>query len=211
LNKTLKNAFLPQFHPSCTADISLTQEECTLYYATFSRVPPLGVPLQNDNMKAHIYFYQIIGYIVFLQSSLYHKLRVKFNILLGCTSAGDANGRWLRKCSILKPTLLLVPLQNDNMKAHIYFYQFIQFWNYTIITYCSSALDTRRSVSTKMLHFLKHRPLVSLAEKQHFIYNIYRQIDTSLSRLSNFRMSLTTRISLLYLSFGSWYMSSQLY
>jgi ABC-type sugar transport system ATPase subunit len=69
------------------------------------------------------------GYIVFLQSSLYHKLRVKLNILLGCPPLG-------------------VPLQNDNMKAHIYCYQFIQFWNYTIITYCSSALDTRRSVST---------------------------------------------------------------
>ena len=37
-----------------------------------------------------------------------HKLRVKFNILLGCTSAGDTKGRCLRKCSILKPTLLLV-------------------------------------------------------------------------------------------------------
>ena len=68
-------------------------EECMLYYATFPWVPPLGVPLQNDNMKAHIYFYQII-----------------------------------------------------------------QFWNYTIITYCSSALDTIRSVSTKILHFLEHRP-----------------------------------------------------
>ena len=88
------------------------EEECTIYYATFSWVPPLGVPLQNDNMKAHIYFYQ-----------------------------------------------------------------FIQFWNYTIITYCSSALDTRRSVSTKMLHFLEHRPLVSLAEKQHanfwLLYLVY--------------------------------------
>ena len=48
------------------------------------------------------------GYIVFLQSSLYHKLRVKLNILFGCTSAGDTNGRCLRKCSILNPTLLLV-------------------------------------------------------------------------------------------------------
>ena len=38
---------------------------------------------------------------------------------------------------------------------------------YLCICYaCSSALDTRRSVGSRMLHFLKHRPLVSPTEVQ---------------------------------------------
>jgi hypothetical protein len=68
-------------------------------------------------------------------------------------------------CYIFLSTTLWCLFAEWQHAAHIYFDQFIQFWNYTLITYCSSALDTRKSVSTKMLHFLEHRPLVSLAEK----------------------------------------------
>jgi hypothetical protein len=62
-------------------------------------------------------------------------------ILFFCTGHEEESTLYYATFPWVPP--LGAPLQNDNMKAHIYFYQFIQFWNYTLITYCSSALDTR--------------------------------------------------------------------
>ena len=97
-------------------------------------------------------------------------------------------------CYIFLSTLG-VPLQNDNMKAHIYFYQFIKFWNYTLIAYCSSALGSRRSVSTKMLHFLEHRPLQKNNMKTFnyyiwYIHFLYLCICYACSSVLDTRMSV---------------------
>jgi hypothetical protein len=56
----------------------------------------------------------------------------------------DTKGWYSRKCSIVKGTLLLVSSAEEQ-----------------------DEIEMSGSISTKMLHFLEHRPLVSLAEKQH--------------------------------------------
>jgi hypothetical protein len=68
------------------------------------------------------------------------KINMSFHVVI---LQRDTKGWYSRKCSIVKRTLLLC-----------------------ICYACSSALDTRRRVGFRMLHFLKHRPLVSPAEVQ---------------------------------------------
>ena len=52
------------------------------------------------------------------------------------------------------------------MKTFNYYIWYIHFLYLCICFTCSSALDTRRSVGFRMLHFLKHHPLVPPAEVQ---------------------------------------------
>ena len=57
------------------------------------------------------------------------------------------------------------PLQKNNMQTFNYYIWYIHSLYLCICYPCSSALDTR-NVGFRILHFLKHRPLVSPAEVQ---------------------------------------------
>jgi hypothetical protein len=78
-----------------------------------------------------------------------------------------------------------VPLQNDNMKAHIYFYQIIQFWNYTIITYCSYIF-----LSRPFSHVINHKNISSILKFWKLIHVIPTILKRSCLVLSYFEQDI---------------------
>jgi hypothetical protein len=103
-----------------------------------------------------------------------HKLRVKFNILLGCTSAGETKGRCLRKCSILKPTLLLVSnaeeqdeiKMSERKKNHLQYLQIKSF----------SHVNNHKKISS-ILKFWKLIPVIPTILKRSCLVLLYFEQD----------------------------------